>query len=117
VIFSPDGQQMLTGSADGTARLWEASSGKLLSTLEGHQSGVNRVIFSPDGRLLVTGDDSGRVYCWANNGAQIGQVLALYPAAYRVLSLHWQDNHHLLLADDGGPRRKPNVYRLQLEGI
>lgn len=117
VAFSPDGGQVLTGSVDGMVRLWEASSGKPLCTLEGHQSGVNRVAFSPDGRLLVTGDGSGRVYCWANNGAQTGQVLALYPAAYRVLALHWQDNHHLLLADDGGPRRKPNVYRLQLEGM
>jgi len=40
---------------DRTARLWEADSGKLLATFQGHTSVVYSSVFSPDGRRVVTG--------------------------------------------------------------
>jgi WD40 repeat protein len=36
VAFSPNGQRIVTGSYDGTAKLWDAASGKELLTLKGH---------------------------------------------------------------------------------
>jgi hypothetical protein len=36
VEFSPDGTRVMTGSADGTARLWDAATGKVVATLVGH---------------------------------------------------------------------------------
>ena len=38
VAFSPDGKLVLTGSADNTARLWDAATGKPVATLAGTQS-------------------------------------------------------------------------------
>jgi WD domain, G-beta repeat len=35
-VFSPDGSHVLTASVDHAARLWEADSGKLLATFQGH---------------------------------------------------------------------------------
>jgi predicted NACHT family NTPase len=40
---------------DNTIRLWDAASGALLRTLEGHTSWVLSVAFSPDGRALASG--------------------------------------------------------------
>ena len=36
VAYSPDGQRIVTGSADHTAKVWDAASGKELLTLRGH---------------------------------------------------------------------------------
>ena len=64
VAFSPDGQRIVTGYADGTAKLWEAASGRELLTLEGHNDAVLSVAFAPDGRRIVTGSKDKTVKVW-----------------------------------------------------
>jgi tetratricopeptide (TPR) repeat protein len=64
VAFSPDGQRIVTGSDDHTAKVWEAATGRELLTLKGHSSGVTSAAFSPDGQRIVTGgrDKTARVW-------------------------------------------------------
>ena len=64
VAFSPDGQRIVTGSRDQTAKVWEAASGRELLTLKGHRIGIVSVAFSPDGRHIVTGCEGNTAKVW-----------------------------------------------------
>jgi len=47
--FSPDGQRVVTASADKTAQVWDAASGKRIGDRMEHKNTVNSVHFSPMG--------------------------------------------------------------------
>ncbi|MBY6114787.1 caspase family protein [Mameliella alba] len=63
-VFGPDGRQVLTGSADFTAELWEVSSQRGLAILEGHDHRVSAVAFSPDGTRALTASADGTARVW-----------------------------------------------------
>jgi WD40 repeat protein len=57
--FSPDDREITTADDDGSIRVWNAATGKLLATLVGHKGGVKSVIWKSDGsQFLSYGDDS-----------------------------------------------------------
>jgi len=51
IAFSPDGQTIASGSFDSSVKLWDATTGQCLNTLQG-TGGVWSVAFSPDGQML-----------------------------------------------------------------
>jgi WD40 repeat protein len=55
VAFSPDGKQLVTGSADQTIRLWEVATGKELRQFDDVKHEIRWASFSPDGKLVATG--------------------------------------------------------------
>ena len=64
MAFSPDGQRIVTGSNDHTAKVWDAASGKELATLKGHTNIVSSVTFSPDGQRIATAGWDGTAKIW-----------------------------------------------------
>jgi WD40 repeat protein len=49
---------------DVSARLWEASTGKLIRTFEGHNRPVTAIAFSPDGSKILTGSITDELRLW-----------------------------------------------------
>ncbi len=73
VAVSPDGARFVTASADGTARVWDALSGRPVTAALKNYRSVSSAAFSPDGaRILTTGwDHKARVW-----DAATGKVIA-----------------------------------------
>jgi WD40 repeat protein len=55
---------VVTALGDGTARLWDAASGKPLVVLHGHEGPVASAAFSPDGAKVVTASDDRTARIW-----------------------------------------------------
>jgi len=62
--FSPDGARLLTSSEDGTARLWDLSSGETLRVISSLQALANSAAFSPDGQQIYVGGADNVVWKW-----------------------------------------------------
>jgi hypothetical protein len=75
VAFSPDGGLIAATSYDGTARIWDTTTGQPRTTLIGHTSTVRGVAFSPDGALIATASDDNTARLWdATTGSPISLI-------------------------------------------
>src|SRR6185436_5631221 len=54
VAFSRDGQFIVTGSDDKTARLWQTATGRELTRFVGHDDAIIWAEFGPDGKSIWT---------------------------------------------------------------
>jgi WD40 repeat protein/tRNA A-37 threonylcarbamoyl transferase component Bud32 len=62
--YSPSGSQIVSADGDGTAKVWDAVTGRKLLTLTGHTDAVRGATFSPDGRHLASAGADGTVRVW-----------------------------------------------------
>ncbi len=70
--FSPDGAHIVSGSEDGTVRVWDLARREERLVLRGHQGPVHAAAFSPDGARIVSGSEDGTVRLWnAATGAEL----------------------------------------------
>jgi len=68
VVISSDGQFALSGSWDGSLRLWEINSGKTTRRFVGHEKDVLSVAFSVDNRQIVSGSRDKTIKLWNTLG-------------------------------------------------
>lgn len=74
VAFSPNGRYLATVSMDGTARIWDATTGELIIVAL-HENAVNALAFSPNGKYFATGTLSGDAHIWdTTTGEQLGSI-------------------------------------------
>jgi WD40 repeat protein len=69
VAFSRDQQMVATAGAEGTVKLWQVKSGRLRSTLVGHEGDISAIAFSDS--LIATGSSDRTIKLWRFDGTLI----------------------------------------------
>jgi WD40 repeat protein len=105
VAFSADSRLVVTGGQDGTARLWDAATGKQLGPVVAHRAEVTAVAISPDGRQVVSGAADGTLMAWAVPTAEGGtpEQIRRRVEALTGLTLDARGGVHSLGGKGGGP--------------
>jgi hypothetical protein len=83
IAFVPDGLRVVSGGDDGTVRLWDRTTARLLSTMSGHAGAVFALAVTPDGRQILSGSADRTLRLWDRDTGQtvhpfVGHTDAVY---------------------------------------
>ena len=86
--FAKDNRILLSGSVDGTVRVWDSQTGELHAQLEDHQGPVTCVRMSPDGTVMASASADKTIRLWrfpANECFKLVYDYLVQTASYRQL--------------------------------
>jgi RNA polymerase sigma factor (sigma-70 family) len=90
LVFAPDGKTLAAG-ADGCVRIWDATTGKLVHSLDAPGTRILPVTFAPDGKTLAAGGLDGVIRLWSLTTAM----------PVRQFRGHTQNVYGLVFSPDG----------------
>ncbi len=64
LVYSPDGQKIVTTADDGKIKIWDVNSGFCIVTFTEHTSGVTACEFAKRGNVLFTSSLDGSIRAW-----------------------------------------------------
>ncbi|KAG0255238.1 hypothetical protein BGZ95_005817, partial [Linnemannia exigua] len=100
IAFSSNGQWIVTSSKDNTVRLWDISSGLLISSFSGHTHRIITCTFSPNCSHIVSTDYEGYVRLWEVDTSRA--ILDLDRPTSPVLTVAYSpDGRSILSGSDG----------------
>ena len=94
---------LLTGSIDGSVRLWDAQTARPRSLVGRHAAAITAIAIVPDTTVALVGDDDGNVVAW---NLDAGTSNAAWNADQPIRSIRWSGNAlyvltgHWMDADD-----------------
>ena len=123
VVFSSDGENLVTGLDDNTVKIWQVSDGSMIKSFEGHKEETTKkdesepeitsVAISPEGSFLAAGSTDGSVSLWqVSDGSLIDTITSHSLEVSRVLFS--PDGQILFSASLDGTVRMTNIADLSL---
>ena len=103
VAFSPDGQLIASGSFNETITIWEAQTGTLLRTIQGHgMRTVYAVAFNPNNKSIVSGDLSNNVRIWdIYSGESLFILKGRQDILGGIVTVAYHSNGHFIASGHG----------------
>jgi WD40 repeat protein len=87
VTVLPDGQRALSGSLDGTVKLWDLATGAVLQTFAGHTHAVTAVTILADGQRAVSGSADCTLKLWDLGSGAVLQTFEGHTQWVRALTV------------------------------
>lgn len=85
VAYGPNGDYVLSGSYDGTMKLWEVSTGRMVRTFRGHEDIIDSVVFGPKGNVALSGSRDNTMKLWdLETGRTLHTFIAHMKSVYSV---------------------------------
>ncbi len=123
--FSADGERVGTASRDGTARVWDAHTGKPITPPLVHAGRVRWLDFSPNGRFVATASEDGTGRLWdARTGQPAGPPLQhaaevwfvqFNPDGHSVVTASSDQTAQLWTVPDGQAHGKPMRHEAKVD--
>lgn len=85
MAYAPGGAVLASGLCDKTVRLWDARTGHLLHTLEGHGDEVRSVAFAPNGAVVASGSSDSSIRFWSTTTYRLLATLLLLPGGRWII--------------------------------
>jgi WD40 repeat protein len=64
ILQSPQKDAFAVGYADGSVRLWNASTGTVVTTFNGHTKAITSLMFDAAGAMLASGSQDTTIILW-----------------------------------------------------
>ncbi|KAG2060738.1 WD40 repeat-like protein [Suillus hirtellus] len=127
VVYSPDMTLFATSGAErpwqytgdnkSAIRIWNAKTGELVATLEGHTHWVRCLVWTPDGKTLISGSNDFSIRTWnTSTWKQIAlleghtslvECIAISPNGRILASASWDNTALLWNLDNNQPISSP----------
>ncbi|KAG2051597.1 WD40 repeat-like protein [Suillus hirtellus] len=128
VVYSPDMTLFATGGAEryhsswdednkSVVKIWNAKTGELVATLEGHTYWVRCLVWTPNGKTLISGSYDNSIRTWnTSTWKQIAlleghtslvKCIAISPNSRILASASWDDTARLWNLDNNQPISSP----------
>lgn len=134
--FSPNGERIVSGGADGSIRIWDLRRNHISPLIRKHSDLIRMIRFSPNGNLFASASLDGTIKIWNNQG----NVIDTFNYGSTVYDISFSENSRQIAAtginrgvviwdiksreivqsiDIGkyAEERKPNVYSLDINSI
>jgi WD40 repeat protein len=100
MLFTLDGQQLITGANDGEIHIWRLSDYQPEHLLSGHRGPVRALALSADGQWLASGSTDHTIRLWERTTGALDQVLSGHSG--ELIALHFTAGGELLSVSANG---------------
>jgi eukaryotic-like serine/threonine-protein kinase len=101
VQYSPEGRVVASTSRDGTVRLWDPATGRLIKVLGRHTHAAFALAFHPGGRVLASAGELGEILFWDTETKSL--LRALRTESETIYALAYSPDGRQLAFGDGFP--------------